>query len=580
MSSKFTQILSASAIVLSFGSQAQLVNIPELHEENQTFMYPDLIRHYEALDAASDHAVLIELGVSDAGFPIHALVIADEPVHAGNVDAMRESRYVLAVNNGIHPGESCGVDASLHLVNRWLTHPEDLNDVMLVVVPMYNIGGALNRSCCTRANQNGPESQGFRGNARNYDLNRDLIKADTRNTFALYELFNRFDPEIFIDTHSTNGADYPYEMTLITSPWQKYPEALQPMVREADSLMYKKMEERHVPMSPYVNVFGRAPDDGFELFKEGAIYTTGYAALTGAVAFVTEAHMLKPYGVRVHATYEFIEGAIELTQWKGGRIREAKQKARSEEFKQYSIDWNVDTGHFDILHFRAFEHGMKTSEVTGATRLYYSDEEKEMDIPYYNRLTASRTVDVPEVYYVPVGQWDILTRLKAAGVRMDTLVHLPELELMVEQPVVDRYTYAGYVYEGHHLFSDFQWHSELTYLPAGSYVEVSTNQPMGRYIVEALHPDGPGSFVRWDFFSIRFQQKEHYSAYVFEDTAAEMMRNNEELRDRFENRLSNDPEFKASPEAQLDFIYKNSPYYEDAHMRLPYYYSVTAESGK
>jgi hypothetical protein len=31
----------------------------------------------------------------------------------------------------------------------------------------------LNRNSTSRTNQNGPEEYGFRGNARNFDLNRD-----------------------------------------------------------------------------------------------------------------------------------------------------------------------------------------------------------------------------------------------------------------------------------------------------------------------------------------------------------------------------------------------------------------------
>ena len=90
-----------------------------------------------------------------------------------------------------------------------------------VFIPQYNVGGASRRNCCTRANQDGPEGYGFRGNAANLDLNRDFIKMDSRNAEAFVALFRAMDPDVFVDTHTSNGADYPYTMTLITTQEDK-----------------------------------------------------------------------------------------------------------------------------------------------------------------------------------------------------------------------------------------------------------------------------------------------------------------------------------------------------------------------
>ena len=88
---------------------------------------------------------------------------------------------------------------------------------MIVIIPVYNVGGALNRGSYSRANQNGPEAYGFRGNARNLDLNRDFIKCDSRNARSFNRLFNQWKPDVFVDTHTSNGADYQYVMTLIST---------------------------------------------------------------------------------------------------------------------------------------------------------------------------------------------------------------------------------------------------------------------------------------------------------------------------------------------------------------------------
>jgi hypothetical protein len=87
-------------------------------------------------------------------------------------------------------------------------------NTIISTIPIYNIG-ALNRNSTTRANQDGPEIYGFRGNGRNYDLNRDFIKSDTKNTKSFAELFHKLNPDVFIDNHVSNGADYQYKLTYI-----------------------------------------------------------------------------------------------------------------------------------------------------------------------------------------------------------------------------------------------------------------------------------------------------------------------------------------------------------------------------
>lgn len=575
---KFKFIASFLLFLGSVALQAQLISIPNLHEENQTFTYDELIGYYEQLAGASDRCILIEIGQSDMGLPIHALVATNEGLSPENLEHVMSMKYVMAVNNGIHPGESCGVDASLHFINEYLSKEVmPWSNEMIVIVPMYNIGGAHNRGCCTRANQDGPISQGFRGNARNYDLNRDLVKADARNTYALYRLFDLFEPEIFIDTHSTNGADYPYEMTLITSPWQKYPEPMQEVVRRAEALMFERMDEREVLMSPYINVFGRTPNSGFTLFPEGAMYTTGYAALHGSVAFVTEAHMLKPYDVRVHATQAFLEEALYLLNQGGlgNDIGNAYGLAIEEEYNRQVIQWSVDESHADTLDFLAFEAGYKESEITGAQRLYYTDEIEEVRVPYFNQLKPEMTIVVPEAYYIPLGQWEILERFEAVGVHMDTIVMLNgNQNRIVQQFHVDSYSFLERPYEGHVMIGSLDVSLQRKALPDGRYAYISTQQPMGRYLQECLHPLAPSSFMRWNFFAAYLQQKEHYSNYVWEDTAAELLENDDELREEFEAKKESDIEFAGNPDQQLYWIYTHSEYYEDSHMNLPYYLTI------
>jgi len=122
---------------------------------NVTVTYDEAIQQYELLGQSNEGAFLVEYGTSDIGKPIHLFIINKGGDQDPNEFDAKKS--VLFINNGIHPGEPCGVDASLKLARNLLTrnpkYTKLLDSVIVCIVPMYNVGGALNRNCCVRANQ-------------------------------------------------------------------------------------------------------------------------------------------------------------------------------------------------------------------------------------------------------------------------------------------------------------------------------------------------------------------------------------------------------------------------------------------
>ena len=100
---------------------------------------------------------------------------------------------------------------------------------------------------------------------------------------------------------------------------------------------------------------------------------------------------------------------------------------------------------------------------------------------------------------------------------------------------------------------------------------IRLNQTANRYLVEMLEPTGDDSFFAWNFFDAILQQKEGYSDYRWDDLAAEVLKKDPALKAKLEEKKKTDEKFAASSSAQLDFIYKNSPYYEPGHNRYPVY---------
>ena len=164
-------------------------------------------------------ASLRVIGHDDDGSPIHLFVLDDGS--GASPDSIRAAgKNILWITNGIHPGEPDGIDASLLLAQALLDSDQYmglLSHTAVCIVPVYNVSGAKVRNSTSRVNQMGPVEYGFRGNARNLNLNRDFIKADARNTRTLVSALNTWDPDVYFETHVSNGADHRYVMELLVT---------------------------------------------------------------------------------------------------------------------------------------------------------------------------------------------------------------------------------------------------------------------------------------------------------------------------------------------------------------------------
>ena len=263
---------------------------------NQSTTYEECISFYKHLAATYPTIQITEKGLTDSGKPLHMVIFSENK----NFDLTKQKAIVL-INNGIHAGEPDGIDASMMLLRDFATSKTMVpKNTLVVVIPVYNIGGMLNRNSFSRANQNGPEQYGFRGNGRNYDLNRDFIKSDTKNSRSFQELFHQVNPDVFLDNHVSNGADYQYTFTCIATQHERLGTSLgNYFINEFYPDIVKNMNQKKIDVSPYVTVHGSTPDKGFEQFTDTPRYATGYTTLFNTLGFVPETHMLKSFKERV-----------------------------------------------------------------------------------------------------------------------------------------------------------------------------------------------------------------------------------------------------------------------------------------
>jgi len=566
----FTSVLLSISVIGSF-AQPQDITPFERSDGHATTTYFECIEYFSQLARQYPSIQIEEIGPTDSGYPLHVVLFNYDE----RTGSQSESKIKVLALNAIHPGEPAGVDASMMLL-RDLASGKILGSysrhISLAVIPFYNVGGGLERGSFSRANQNGPDAYGFRGNAKNLDLNRDFIKMDAKNTRSFVHFYHRFDPEIFVDTHTSNGADYQYTMTCLDTHPQKLGGSLGQYLKEKFTpSLFESMERKGYEMCPFVNVYGKTPDNGYTQFFDYPRFSTGYTALFQTLGFMSEAHMLKPFKDRVHATYQFLISIIENGAANKEEIISIREKDRLDilEKEIYDLTWHQDLSDPDTILFKGYEASQIQSNVTGGTRLkYHHDKPYESKIPYFNKLIPDASTRVPEAYIIPqawekVMQYFSINNIVYTKYQADTL-------LDVEAYYIEDFKTYQSPYEGHYphyntVLKPIQIQIKVR---RGDY-HVPVKQKGLRYIIETLEPQGEDSFFKWNFFDPVLQQKEHFSAYVFEKTAERLLIEKPWLKDSLDQKVRRDKDFGNNSRAQLDYIYRNSEYFEKSYRLYP-----------
>ncbi|WP_340074703.1 M14 family metallopeptidase [Leptobacterium sp. I13] len=545
----------------------------ELSNGTETPVYQEVIDYYIELAREFPSINIQTMGQTDSGYPLH--IVTYNAAGDFNFSKLRDQNTIILINNAIHPGESDGVDATMllfrDLAKGTVNAPKQ---TVLVTIPIYNIGGALNRNTTTRANQNGPVAYGFRGNARNYDLNRDFIKNDTQNARSFAEIFHLVQPDIFIDNHVSNGADYQYTLTHLFTQHNKLGGNLGGYLHT--QLMPKleaDLAKKEWDITPYVNVYNRVPESGFSQFMDSPRYSTGYTSLWNTLGMMVETHMLKPYKQRVEGTYEIMKSMVSIADKDYDSIKNLRKEAFEafQNSKTYALNWGIDTTQTTVLQFKGFEADTITSDVTGLPRLKYNTDRPFIkEVVYQNYFKAVNEVEIPEAYIIPQAWSEVIQLMKYNNIAMKTMVN--DTLIWVEKYRITDYKTRPSAYEGHYLHYNTKVISALDSIAfRKGDIMVKTNQPGIRYLLETLEPEAPDSFFNWNFFDTILQRKENFSPYVFEDIAKQMLDSDPELKEAFEAKKLADPDFSSNAYAQLNWLYEHSAHYEKAHMNYPVY---------
>ncbi|MFN2431703.1 MAG: M14 family metallopeptidase [Gemmatimonadota bacterium] len=557
---------------------AEWLTVAERTDFAETGDYEETLAYARRLDEASPWIRLLSFGTSPQGREL-MLLVASKDEAFDPASARRAGKPLVLVQNAIHAGEIEGKDASLMLLRDIaVTRQREglLDGVTLLVMPLFNVDGYGRFGPHTRINQNGPRESGWRATAQNLNLNRDYLKADAPEMRAWLSAFEAWRPHLLIDNHTTDGADHQYVVTYQIGTSLDVPPSIAAWSRDVFlPRLTRQVEAAGHPVGPYLELRDPIdPAEGFQRFLDTGRYSSGYAPLRNVPGLLVETHMLKPYEPRVRSTYETMTATLELLGRDGGALLDAVRTAEawSSEVGRTAEADSVPLG-FELsdslgtLRYRGTEYRHELSEVSGAVRVIYGEEPIELEVPFARELVPGARVRPPLGYAIPA-QWEVLAeRLRLHGVPVERL----EAPVTGQFEVVrfDSVAWAPEPFEGRHLLTYRTNVSlETDTLPAGSYW-VPLGNASARLAMQLLEPEGPDALVRWGFLDAIFERKEYAEDYVMENVARAMLAGDAELREQFQRRVAEDPEFRASPQQRLGFFYERTPFWDDREDRYP-----------
>ncbi|MGO2011806.1 MAG: M14 family metallopeptidase [Pseudoalteromonas sp.] len=509
---------------------------------------------------------------SNAGRDIQLLVASED----GEFDAEQISlsaKPTILVQSGIHAGEIDGKDAMFMLLRDIATgkRRDILSKVNILFIPILNVDGHERSSAYNRINQRGPANMGFRTNANNLNLNRDYTKLDTPEVRGVLSTIKRFAPDLYIDVHVTDGADYQYDVTYGYNPVFS---SESPSVSEALDNYFKPVidaklaEQGHIP-GPLVFVMDKRE------FKKGLAgwvatprYSNGWGDLRSLPTILVENHSLKPYKQRVLGTYVFIVGAIdalsEHQQQLANAVKKEKAFVPSELIVERSYAKEPNT-----LAFKGIKYKRYQSALSGQIEVKYLGEKQAYDaLPIYWQKKVKTSVKVPSAFYIPAAYPKIVEKLKLHGVnveRVTTTKPIPELQVAS----VDSYEFDKVPFEGRFRVKASFSFSKVVNNNLVDWYKVSTQQPLGELATHLLHPQAPDSFFAWGEFNTIFQRTEYMENYALAPFARQMLKDQPALALEFDKKLRDDSVFAEDAQARLDWLYERSPFYDKAYLKYP-----------
>lgn len=537
----------------------------EANEFNNTPRYKQTVDYCNLLAENSDWISITSIGKSPHGRDIPMLIIDKDGIKTPE-QARKKGKAIVLVEACIHTGEPDGKDAGMMLIRDiavFKQNAEILDNVTLLFIPILNVDGHEFFSEYNRINQNGPRELGTRATAQRLNMNRDFLKADCPETQLWLKMYNYWLPELFMDIHVTNGADFQYVITYSFDDAGFMDDRLKQWnLRVIDKQLNAKMTENGYPMFPYFR-FKKSGAPEFGIFTEpfAPQYSNGYASAHNRLGLLVENHIYKPYKQRVDATYKLIYNTLDVVNKNHKElisvINEIDKTTASPMFRKQPLALNYIATQRDsvLCDFLSWERKTVKSDLSGADWTTH-DYNAPITVKSWIYTYFEPTVEVrlPDKYIVSAENLKVIDLLNLHGI--ETSIIEQDMDIEVETYRFTTAQWSKYPNEGHNTVNaEFTTQKEIVTYPKGSVI-VDMNQQRARVIAHLLEPKAPSSLVYWGFFDpfVRPSSEFWISLGYMEVKGREMMEKDPELRRVFEAKKASDSSFASNPQAILQFF--------------------------
>ncbi len=537
----------------------------------ETVSYEECISFSKKLAAFSPMTHYQEIGFSPQQRAIPLLII-DKDGFTNVQDIKKAGRLIIFIQAGIHAGEPDGTDAGFLLLRDMLIHHKNLdllNHLSILFIPSLNVDGLARMSPYNRINQNGPKEMGWRTNGNNLNLNRDYMKADSPEMRAVLGVFTEYLPDLFIDCHTTDGADYQYVATYAVETFGNMDDGLTDWTKNVyEPYLVEQMNKKNSPIFPYVT-FKNWHDPRSGLIRRAGTPMTshGYFALQNRVGLLIETHMLKPYKPRVFATYDLLIASMEIMTKHGKALRELNNQAdlllSSYKYSPKEITVKYEVNMMDTLKvdFLGVEYDVVKSDLTGGDWFQYSDIKTTFNLNLFEKQKPKERVELPLAYIIPVEWQAVQDVMRAHGI--EYLITDKKHKVFIESYKFSEQKWQNKSFEGRQGLTSFNMEKEKreTEYEAGAML-IPVRQRTLKILVYLLEPKADNSLVSWGFFNSTMERKEYAETYVMEKMAREMIAENPDLLIEFNKWRAENPELAKNQWLQTMWFFEKTPYWD------------------
>ena len=572
----FLSILGLFLMVACSKSDPDLTTTFEKSNYLETDDYEGTIAYAKQLAKQFKEVHYQSIGQTVTGRDV-PLLIVDKDGYTKPKKIRNSGRCVVLVQSCIHPGEPNGKDAMFLLIRNMLRGRENgdlLNDFSFLFIPVLSPDGLANFSPFNRINQNGPKQMGWRVNAQGLNLNRDFTKLDTPELRGFAALFNQWQPDLFFDTHATDGADYQYVTTYSVEDFGNYDAGLSQWLSSVwEPKIKSAMNELDIPITRYIE-FHPWGDPTGSLYDESfsAMFSEAYTMARNCPGILLETHMLKPYKDRVLSTYHMIVETLRIIAADKANFQNVLAQARNNDLNLGELPINMQSELNDTIweDFLGYHFDTVWSDVTGSW--YYSYDPTKPETRKTRRIRATRpekNLNVPKEYIIPAQYKEVIDIVEAHGFEMNLLKS--EKTLQVNTYRFSDVSFMPTPSEGRCRVARFNA-EEITkevIFPKGSAV-VKTSQNGVRLLMNLLEPEMHGSLFEWGFFNHVLQRVEYFEVYKMEPMAQAMLAADPFLKEQFEAWKASFPKDKQpSQYTVLNWFYERSPYCDKNYLVYP-----------